>query len=94
MNLATFDTNLLSKFPFGYLAFLATFLATFESLAKKWFKTGFGSFSLCFDVDILAFWKSFEIDIDILGFENCFDVGLLEFSKIWLLFAQDFWQHC
>ena len=31
-NLATFDTNLLLKFHFGYLAFLATFLATFESL--------------------------------------------------------------
>ena len=36
-NLAAFDFNLLSKFPFGYLAFLATFLATFEKLAKNWF---------------------------------------------------------
>ena len=32
-NLATFDTNLLPKFSFGYLGFLATF----KSLAKNWF---------------------------------------------------------
>ena len=94
-NLATFDTNLLQKFPFGFLVFLATFLATFESLAKKLvlnqFKSYFGSISLCFDVDIFGFWKSF--DVDILGFQKSFDVGLLEFSEIWLLFAQTFWQH-
>ena len=53
--------------------------------------TGFGSISLYFDVDILAFWKTF--DVHILGFRKCFDVGLLRFSKIWLLFAQTFWQH-
>ena len=33
--------------------------------------------SLCFDVDFL-------------GFQNCLDVGLLWFSKIWLLFPQTF----
>ena len=65
------------------------FLATFENLAKK---TGFGSISLCFDVDIFAFWKSF--DVDILGFQKCFDVGLSGFYKIWLLFSQTFWQQC
>ena len=35
--------------------------------------SGFGSFSVCFDVDIFAFWKNF--DVDILGFQKCFDVG-------------------
>ena len=81
-----------TKFLFDFFASLATFLATFESLAKNQFKTGFGSVSFCFDVDILAFWKSF--DVDIYGFQKYFDVGLLGFSKIWLLLAQNFWQHC
>ena len=27
------------------------------------------------------------------SFHKCFDVGLLGFSKIWLLFLQNFWQH-
>ena len=94
-NLATFDTNLLQKFPFGYLVFLAIFFGYFWKFGKKLvlnqFKTGFGSISLCLDVDIFAFWKSF--DVDILGFQKCFDVDLLGFSKIWLLFAQTFWQH-
>ena len=35
-----------------------------------------------------------RVDMDILGFQKCFDVGLLGFSKIWLLFATTFWQHC
>ena len=35
MNLATFYTNLLQIFPFGYLAFLATLMASFENLAKN-----------------------------------------------------------
>ena len=52
-----------------------TFLATFETLAKKLvlnqFKTSFGSISSCFDVDIFAIWKCF--DVDILGFQKCFD---------------------
>ena len=34
-----------------------------------------------------------ELDVDISGFLKCCDVGLLGFSKIWLLFAQTFWQH-
>ena len=55
VHLATFDTNLLQKFPFGYLAFLATFESLTKKLVLNQFKTGFGSFSLCFDVDILAF---------------------------------------
>ena len=54
-NLATFDTNLIPKFRYGYLAFLTTFLASFESMAKNWFWI-----YLCFDVDILAFWKIFK----------------------------------
>ena len=58
------------------------FLATFENLDKTGFKPvfiRFGSFSLCFDVDIFAFWKTF--DVDILDFHKCFDVDLLGFSK-------------
>ena len=80
--------------PICYQNFLmATWLLwlLFWQLLKIWQKTGFGSISLCFVVDIIAFWKSF--DVDILGFQNCLDVGLLGFSKIWLLFAKTIWQH-
>ena len=92
-NLATFDTIWQPKFSFWLLVLFGyfSFLGTLENLAKNWFKTSFGSFSLCFDVDILAFWKTF--DVDILDFYKCLAVDLLGFSKIWLLFAHSFWQH-
>ena len=88
MNLATFDTIWLPKFSFWLLL-------------KIWIKTGFilvlnrfwlFLFVLWFDVDIFAFWKTFDVD-SILDIYKCFDVDLLGFSKIWLPFANTFWQH-
>ena len=63
---------------FGY--FFGNFWKLGKKLVLNQFKTGFGSYSLCFYVDIFAFWQSF--DVDILGFQKCFDVGLLGVSKI------------
>ena len=47
-------------------------------------------FCMIFGIDTIDdFWKAF--DEGLLKFQNCFDVGLLGFSKIWLLFVQTFW---
>ena len=62
--------NFATKISFWLLGLFGYFFGYFWKIGKKLvlnqFKTGFGSISLCFDVDIFAFWKSF--DVDILGF--------------------------
>ena len=60
-------------------------------MAENLSKPSFDSIPLCFDADMFAFWKNF--DVGILGIQKCLEVGLLGFSKIWLLFLQTFWQH-
>ena len=82
-NLATFDTILLLKFSFGYLAFLSTFLATFKKLVKNWFW-----------LDLIMLWCIYFCLLKELWCRYFrFLKVLLGFSIIWLLFAQTFWQH-
>ena len=80
-NLDTSHVKLLLKYWFGYLSILATL----KNLAKNWFW-----------LDPFVLWCryfSLSRELCIWSFQNCFDVGLLGFTKIWLLFPQTFWQH-
>ena len=49
-NLATFDFNLLQKFPLKY--FFGYFWKIGKKLVLNQLKTGFGPISLCFDADM------------------------------------------